>query len=112
MDFGIGRDRQLERMLAGEAFNQCGGGGITIGVRHELAAGFRWSIAAQCDHMPHPGVPVLLCDFGDFSLARTDAGEVRGGHQRGFADQPRDGGVGALAGRAACAVSHRNEARG
>ena len=80
-------------------------------MRREAPARIRRRIPAQRHDMPHARLPVLLGDFSDLGLAGTDAGQVRGRHQFGFAHDPLNRRMGALAGRAACTIGHRDEAR-
>ena len=65
-------------------------------------------VAAQGHDMAHAHVPIVLGDGIDFLGRGVDAGQVCRRQQVGFAEQAFDRGVGALAGRAAGAVGHRN----
>jgi len=54
---------------------------------------------------------IAIHDLVDVALGRGDAGEMRGRSQFGFTENPRDGRMGALAGRAARAVGDGDEIR-
>ena len=68
-------------------------------------------IAAQRHDVADAGVPVGAGDVVDLALRGGDAGQVGGGVDAGFLLEARHGLVGALAGRAAGAVGHREEGR-
>jgi hypothetical protein len=107
---GIGRDRDVERRHLLEPRDQLGGVGIAARVRLVILPRLG-RVAAQRDQVPHPDVPIAARDFVDLLARRSDAGQMGGRGQLGFGDDPLDGGVGALAGRAAGAVGHRHKAR-
>ena len=108
MDLGIARDGDLEIGDAPQPGHQIDGIGVTLGVRRiTIDAGRR--VAPERDDMVDPGLPVSARDVIDLGTACADAGEVRGGFDRGLVADAADDGVGALARRAAGAVGHRHE---
>ncbi len=110
VDLGIGRDRNVERRDALEAVDQLGGIGVAVRMRCVSSARFG-RVAAQGDDVPHAKVPIIAGDCVDFVPRRSDAGQVRGGRERGFLEYPLDRRVRAVAGRAAGSVGHRHEPR-
>src|SRR3546814_15081876 len=103
MTFGIGRDRNLERMPLLQPRNERGG--ILIAARMRLeACAFARRITAKRDDMAHPRCPILLGDRIDLGLGRLDTRQVRGGGERRLALDARARGVRALARRAARAT--------
>ena len=77
----------------------------------DLVIGAGRRIAPERDDVAHACLPVAARDLVHLGAARADAGQMRRRHQRGFAQDSGDGGVGALARRAAGAVSDRYETR-
>ena len=112
MAFGIGGDRNLERRDLLQARDQLGGIGIAVRMRRERLRPARADRRAgrRCGGRRPPNRRARSSSIS--SRLALDAGEVRGGGERGLAGDPRDGGVGALAGRAAGAIGDRDEARG
>ena len=110
MGFGRGGNTDLEISDPLEPGNQINGVGIALGMGSVAIGGGR-RIAPERDDVAHARLPVAARDLVDLGAARADAGQVRRRHQRGFAQDPGDGGVGALARRAAGAVSDRYETR-
>ena len=68
-------------------------------------------IAAQRHDVADAGIAVAADDLVDFALGGLHTGQMRGGHERGFLDQSRHGGVRALARRTAGAVGDGDEPR-
>ena len=60
--------------------------------------------------MAHAGIPIFLSDFAYFVPRGVYAGEMSGGGEVGLAANAGDGGMGALAGRAARAIGDGNKA--
>ena len=111
MLFRIGRDRDLEIADGAQARDQIGGIGVAAGRRRIAPAEAALRIAAQGDDMAHADLPIAARDLVDLVARGADAGEMRGGLDRGLAQDARDGGMGALAGRAAGAIGHGDEIR-
>ena len=59
--------------------------------------------------MADADVPIVADDSVDFFPRGGDAGQMRGGLDRGLVDDPRHRRMGALAGRATGAISHRDK---
>ncbi len=110
MTFGIGRDRNLERVQLAQARDQRGGIFIPADRRLELRPRRR-RIAAQRDDMPHACRPIFLRDRVNLLARRLDTGQVRGGGDRRVAGDAGDGVVRPLARRAARAIGDADEPR-
>ncbi len=80
-------------------------------MRRVSRAGAAQRVAAQRHDVAHAGVVIIAHDGVDFLARRGDAGEMRGRRQRRLVEDALDGGVRALARRAAGAVGHRDEIR-
>ena len=111
MALRVGRDRDLEIADALEARDQLGRGLVAVGVGLVGRAGPGVRVTAQRHDVAHARLPIVLGDGVDLGPARRDAGEVRGGTDRRLVDDALQHRVGALAGVAAGAVSHRDEMR-
>ena len=66
-------------------------------------------IAAQRHDVADADLVIAVDDVVDLAARGADAGQMRGRRQLGFVQDAGDGGMGALAGRAAGAVGHRDE---
>ncbi len=77
-------------------------------MRREASAGLG-RVAAKRDDVADAEIPIAARDVFDLAPARADAGQVRGGRERGFMDDALDRLVGALAGRTASPVGHGHE---
>ena len=110
MHFGVGGHGDFKIVSVAQPRNQFCRPGITLRMGYETATIGRWWITAQRHNMAHARLPVLVRDFCDVILARRHAGQVRGGHQIGFLDDPADCGVGPFARRPTRAVCHRDKA--
>ena len=95
MRFGIGADRDFERMTAAQPIDQFGGTGIALRMRFECLASRR-RITAQRNNVADTRFPISISDFGDLVLRGFDASQMRGGRDRRFLCNPRDGIVRAL----------------
>jgi hypothetical protein len=114
MLLGIDADQHLERGDAAQRRRQLGRVLVAVLARHVDAADAalaRRRVAAQRHDVAHADVPVVVDHLVDLGAAGADAGQVRGRLQRGLVEDPLDGAVGALAGRAPGAVGHRDEGR-
>ncbi len=98
MNFRIGRDRNVERRNRLQAANQLNCVAIACGMRSILGAGSGES-PRSATILRTPRVPIIPGDSVDLILACTDAGQMRGGGERGFPKNPLDRVVGPLAGR-------------
>ena len=97
MNFGIGGHRNLKRMKRGKARNQLCSAGIALRMRPKAPSIDRRRITAQRNDVPHASLPVLVGNLGYFTLARGNAGQVRGRNEACFQNDSRHGGMGALA---------------
>ena len=68
-------------------------------------------IAAQRHDVADADLVIAGDDLVDLAARGADAGQMRGRQQRGLAEDAGDGGMGALAGRSAGAIGHRDEIR-
>jgi hypothetical protein len=66
-------------------------------------------IAAQRHDVADADLVIAADDIVDLAARRADAGQMRGRQQAGFVEDAGDGGMGALAGRSAGAIGHRDE---
>ena len=111
MLLGIGPDRDLEIADLLGVGDEFGGRPVAVRVRLVGRVEARRRIAAQGHDMAHAGAVIGGKRLADFVPRRADAGQMRRRLHRRFANEPRDRRVGALAGRAACAVGDRDESR-
>ena len=111
MLLGVGRDRDLEVADPLDPLHQFGGRGVAFRMGPVGVADALGRVAAQGHDVAHARVPVGLHHRVDLVAGGVHAGEVGGGLEAGLADHPGDRVVGALAGRAAGPVGHRDEAR-
>ena len=107
----IGGDADLEIGDAPEARDEIGGKSVAAGMRRIPLADPARRVAAQRDDVADAGLPVIGGDGVDLVAGRGDAGQMRGRLQRRLVADAADGRMGPLAGRAAGAVGHRDEAR-
>ena len=110
MHFGVGGHGDFKIMPVAQPSHQLCRTGIALRVGDEPPTVGRRRVTAQRHNMAHARLPVLVRDFGDFVLARGNAGQVRGGHQIGFIDDTADRGVSPFARRPTRAVCHRDKA--
>ena len=111
MGFGEGRDADLEIGYALEPGDQVVGAGIASGMGR-VAVSSGGGIAPERDDVAHARFPIAARDCVHLLAGGADAGEMGGRLEPGLPADARDRGMGAIAGRAAGAVSDRNEARG
>ena len=108
MGFGIGGDADLEIGDLLQARHQVGGVGVAAGMG-PVGARALGRIAAQGHDVADSLLPIAPGDGVHLARRGPDAGQVGGGFQGRLAEDPGEGGVGALAGGAAGAVSDRDE---
>jgi magnesium-transporting ATPase (P-type) len=109
------RDRRIRHFDIGDALdagNEIGRILIAARMRRIFVADAADRIATQRHDVAHAGSAIAADHLVDLGAGRGNASEMRGGRQRGFAQNALDGRVRALAGRAAGAVCHGYEARG
>ncbi len=110
MLFRIGRDRDLDVGIALlDAGDELGRGLVAVGMGLVGGADAGRGIAAQRDDVADADLVIARDDVVDLALRRADAGQMRGRDQAGLFQDAGDGGMGALAGRAAGAIGHRDE---
>ena len=88
-----------------------GGRLVALGMRHDRPCRARRRIAAQRHDVAHAGVAIGATTSSTSSRVAATQVRCAAGFSVGFLDDARDGGVGALARRAAGAVGHGHEAR-
>ena len=111
MFFRIGRDRHLDVGEALDAGDEVGGVAVAAGMRRVALAEPAGGIAAQRHDVAHARGAVVADHGVDFVAGGGDAGEMGRRRQRGLRQDALDGGMGALAGRAAGAIGDRDEVR-
>ena len=107
----IGRHRHFEIGEALDAGDQIGGIAVAAGMRRVRLAGAAKRIAAQRHDMAHAGLRIGADHRIDLGAGRGDASQVRRRRQHGLGEDALDGGVGALARRAAGAIGDGDEIR-
>ena len=108
----IGRHRDLDVGIALlDAGDQFGRGLVAVGMRRIGGADPGGGIAAQRHDMADADVVILRHHVVDLAARGADAGQMRGRDQAGLVQDAGDGGMGALAGRTAGAIGHRDEIR-
>src|SRR5258705_7259431 len=113
MFFGIGRNRNLDvAVLLLDACNKLGRRAIAIGMRGIGRADAARRIAAQRDDVADADIVIAADDLVDLAARGANAGQMRGRQEIGLGEDAGNGGMSALAGRAAGAIGHGNEIRG
>src|SRR6202453_2504638 len=110
MPLRIKRDADFERRDAADAFNQFRRGAITLRV-WLIRSRHAGHVAPERHDMADAGVPIGLHDLVDLAARRAHASQMRGGLEGSLFDNALDSGMGALAGRTAGAIGHRDESR-
>ena len=106
----IGGDRDLDiGMTLLDAGHEFGRSLVAIGMRGVGGADAARRIAAQRHDMADADIVIAADDLIDLAARGTDAGQMRGRGQAGLGQDAGDGGMGALAGRSAGAIGHRDE---
>ena len=88
MFFGPGRDRDLELARSLNRRDQAFGRLVAVGRRDIGRVEPAGRIAAQRDDMAHARIPIAAHHRVDLGLARADTGQMRGGFEFRFIDQP------------------------
>jgi hypothetical protein len=107
----IGRDGDLEVADRLDAGHEIAGLLKSAGMRLIGRADAGHRIAAKRHDVTHAGIPVGANNLVHVLFRGRNAGEVRSGLEMRFLYEPRDRGVGALAGGAAGAIGDGDELR-
>src|SRR5271169_3143042 len=110
MGFGIGGNANLEIADVFEAGDEIGGVVIPPRLRRKSLSANR-GVAAQSDDVANPRLPVIPCNGIDLGPGRGNAGQMRGGIERGLVADAADRSMGTLTCRSAGAVGDRDKAR-
>ena len=108
----IGRNRDFDIGIALlDAGDQVGRALVAVGMGVIGGADAGGGIAAQRHDVADADLVIARHHVVDLALRRADAGQMRGRRQAGLFQDAGDGRMGALAGRSAGAIGHRDEIR-
>ena len=110
--FRIGGDRDLDVGIAPlDAGDEFGRSLVAVGMRGIGGADAAGRIAAQRHDVADADLVIAADDVVDLAARGSDAGQMRRRDEVGLGEDAGDGGMGALPGRSAGAIGHRDEIR-